>query len=53
MAPKDFSHALLLYLFLMATLFILFVIAFQPKYRRVEAERKARFEESVCVQRKD
>lgn len=49
--PKDFGHATLLYLFLMAGLFLLFVITFHPKYRRVEAEKTAKFEESVYIQR--
>ena len=49
--PKNFSHASLLYLFFMAGLFLLFVITFHPRYRRVEAEKTAKFEESVYIQR--
>lgn len=49
--PKDFGHATLFYLFSMAGLFLLFVITFHPKYRRVEAEKTAKFEESVYIQR--
>ena len=49
--PKDFGHATLLYLFLMSGLFLLFVITFHPRYRRVEAEKTAKFEESVYIQR--
>lgn len=48
--PHDFSHAVLFYLFLMAGIFIFFVITFHPKYHRMNAEKKAKFEESVYIQ---
>ena len=48
--PQDFSHAMLFYLFLMAGIFIVLVLTFYPKYRRVDAEKKAKFEESVYIQ---
>ena len=48
--PMSFGNAQLLYLFLVAAIFLVFVILFRPVYRRVNAEKKASFEESVYVQ---
>ena len=51
--PKDFGHGLLFWLVLLFMLFVLLVLAFHPKYRRVNAERKAKFEESVYIQSRE
>ena len=48
--PYDFSHAMLLYLSLVTCVLVLMVVAFHPKYRRISAEKKAKFEESVHIQ---
>ena len=48
--PYDFTHAMLLYLFLVAAILVLMVTGFHPKYRRISAEKKAKFEESVYIQ---
>ena len=39
--PKDFTHALLLYDGLAFAVLLLFVVAFRPKLRRLEMERRA------------
>lgn len=39
--PKDFTHALLLYDGLAFAVLLLFVVAFKPKLRRLEMERRA------------
>ena len=48
--PEDFGHAILFYLFLIAGVFILLVVAFHPRYRRISAEKKENFEASVYIQ---
>ena len=39
--PKDFTHALLLYDGLAVAVLILLVVAFRPKFKRLEMERRA------------
>ena len=39
--PKDFTYALLLYNGLAFTILVLFVVAFRPKYKRLEMEKRA------------
>ncbi|CAI8033190.1 Uncharacterized protein B0416.5 [Geodia barretti] len=48
--PYDFTHAMFLYLSLVTCVLVLMVVAFHPKYRRISAEKKAKFEESVYIQ---
>ena len=40
--PKDFTHALLLYDGLSFAVLLLFVVAFRPKLKRLEMERRAK-----------
>jgi hypothetical protein len=39
--PKDFTHALLLYDGLAVAVLLLLVVAFRPKFKRLEMERRA------------
>ena len=48
---KDFGHALILYIALTTVMFVLFVVTFPPRYRRVEAEKRSEFEKSVIETR--
>ena len=48
--PYNFGHAMLLYLCLVVVILVVMVLAFHPKYRRISAEKKAKFEESVYIQ---
>ena len=47
--PQDLTHAILLYVCLMVLVFIFFAIFFWPRYKRIEAEKKADFEASMFV----
>ena len=48
---KDLTHALIFYLAFITVVFVLFVMAFPPRYRRVEAEKNAEFEKSIIETR--
>ena len=45
----DQKHTVWLFTILIALVYVLFVFVFQPKYKRVDSERRASFEQSVYV----
>ena len=47
--PQDFSNAMLLYVVLVVAVFLLFVVAFRPSYRRVSDDKRKDFEASTYV----
>ena len=51
--PKDLSYAVLFYVALETAVYLLFVLVFPPRYRRVEAEaeakKRATIEQSVLA----
>ncbi len=46
---QDLSYAMLLYVCLIAAVFLFFVLAFHPRYRRTESDRRSSLEESVFL----
>ena len=48
---KDLGHALIFYVAFITVMFVLFVVTFPPRYRRVEAEKRAEFEKSFVETR--
>ena len=47
--PQDFSNAMLLYVVLVVAVFLLFVVAFRPSYRRISDDKRKDFEASTYV----
>ena len=45
----DQKYSVWLFTILIAVVFVFFVFVFQPKYRRVDSERRASFEQSTYV----
>ena len=47
--PRDQQHAVWFFAILMCAVYLFFVVVFRPKYKRVESEKRASFEQSVYV----